>query len=468
MVREDVMKQRIFSALLACLVCTGLFFGTAGSAANTPDALADVIPGIYMLGSALDSDFVLDVKTCTAKDAPETTSDLQMYSPLAVNQQNYYLERLGDVYRLTSLASGFVLASDGTFSEPKTGEPTDLDSATGSDGTLMLAELPEQADSAVLASQTWKLYRASSGRFYLEACSGGFLTAADPYLYNGALLTLSAFTGEKNQQWVLRKSRIFTQDYADTDVVNPYAPGGKYHNLRLSMWFGTRKETLTSDMVAGWFSENEAHELCLDSDAVQNYTAALAQKYDTQGKPRTFTTTGGSTITLYKGNFGWKLDEEQTAERLLSSIESNTPHFMQPVWSHTGRTASGDNDIGDSYVEVDLTGQKVWLYQDGVQVLETDCVTGTYGTDRQTPGGVYSIYYMQSPAVLRGADYTSPVDYWMAFNGGIGLHDANWRSEFGGDIFRTNGSHGCVNLPTDAAKKIYETVSKGYPVVCYN
>ena len=90
----------------------------------------------------------------------------------------------------------------------------------------------------------------------------------------------------------------------------------------------------------------------------------------------------------------------------------------------------------------------------GEQILETDCVTGTYGTDRQTPGGVYSVYYRQSPDVLEGPGYSSPVEYWMAFNGGIGLHDANWRSEFGGDIFSAkmfkvrehSGYGGFINL----------------------
>ena len=118
-------------------------------------------------------------------------------------------------------------------------------------------------------------------------------------------------------------------------------------------------------------------------------------------------------------------------------------------------------------MEVDLENQKVWLYKNGKKLLETDCVFGTYNTDRQTPGGVYSIYYKQSPAVLNGPGYSSPVDFWMPFNGGIGLHDAQWRSSFGGDIYLTNGSHGCINLPRDAAELIYNTVTIGYPVVCY-
>ena len=68
---------------------------------------------------------------------------------------------------------------------------------------------------------------------------------------------------------------------------------------------------------------------------------------------------------------------------------------------------------------------------------------------------------------LKGADYESPVTYWMPFNGGIGLHDATWRSRFGGSIYYYSGSHGCVNLPYSAAADIYSIVEAGMPVVCY-
>ncbi|MDD7740137.1 MAG: L,D-transpeptidase, partial [Lachnospiraceae bacterium] len=141
--------------------------------------------------------------------------------------------------------------------------------------------------------------------------------------------------------------------------------------------------------------------------------------------------------------------------------------FVDPIWSHEGVGFTRGDDIGDSYVEVDLVNQKVWLYQNGEQLLATECVSGTYGTDRQTPGGVYSITYKQSPAVLRGPGYESPVTYWMPFNGGIGLHDASWRGQFGGNIYINGGSHGCVNLPNSVAKKIYENLDVGTPVIVY-
>ena len=64
-------------------------------------------------------------------------------------------------------------------------------------------------------------------------------------------------------------------------------------------------------------------------------------------------------------------------------------------------------------------------------------------------------------------EYQSHVNYWMPFNGGIGLHDATWRSKFGGDIYVTSGSHGCINLPKDKAEKIYDIIDKNMPIIVY-
>ena len=94
--------------------------------------------------------------------------------------------------------------------------------------------------------------------------------------------------------------------------------------------------------------------------------------------------------------------------------------------------------------------------------------------DRATPEGMYAIRFKQTNRVLTGynkdgsVSYRSPVKYWMPFNGGIGLHDANWRSKFGGMIYQTNGSHGCINLPPKVAAQVYENAYKGIPIICCN
>ena len=316
--------------------------------------------------------------------------------------------------------------------------------------------------------QIWLMKDAGNGFYYIQARTGGYLTlnAETPHL--GASVTLQDFSGEETQQWMLTSSWISTQDSADTDLINPYAEDGAYADLKLMLRIGEEDVVITAEDLISWTSETEDHQMKTDISGFTALAQELADTYNTQGHARKFSTSYGEEITLYKGNFGWKLDVEETAENLMEAAQNSGQVLTEPVWEHEGVLFTRGDDIGDTYVEIDLTNQKVWLYKDGEQLLETDCVTGTYGTDRQTPGGVYSIYYKQSPDILDGPGYSSYVEYWMPFNGGIGLHDANWRYSFGGDIYKTNGSHGCINLPLEAAKLIYETTYIGYPVVCYN
>lgn len=113
------------------------------------------------------------------------------------------------------------------------------------------------------------------------------------------------------------------------------------------------------------------------------------------------------------------------------------------------------------------------MVKDGTVVWDAPCVTGNVSKDYTTPAGIYSLTYKEKDRILRGKkldngkyEYESHVDYWMPFNGGIGLHDASWRSKFGGTIYQTSGSHGCVNLPPASAATLYDLLYKGIPVIC--
>ena len=139
----------------------------------------------------------------------------------------------------------------------------------------------------------------------------------------------------------------------------------------------------------------------------------------------------------------------------------------EPVYLQTAASREG-NDYGTTYAEVNLTAQHLFFYKDGKKILESDFVSGNQSKGYTTPPGLFSLTYKQRDAVLKGEGYASPVKFWMPFNGGIGFHDASWRNTFGGTIYKKNGSHGCVNMPYEAAKTLYENVYKGMPVICYN
>ena len=65
--------------------------------------------------------------------------------------------------------------------------------------------------------------------------------------------------------------------------------------------------------------------------------------------------------------------------------------------------------------------------------------------------------------------YYTLVKYWLPYDidNGIGMHDAAWRTTFGGDIYLENGSHGCVNLPEAVVAVLFEQMSVGTPVVVF-
>ena len=122
----------------------------------------------------------------------------------------------------------------------------------------------------------------------------------------------------------------------------------------------------------------------------------------------------------------------------------------------------------DTYIDVDLTNQILTYYKNGMPAMTSDVVTGNASKHNDTPEGVYEIYMKQKGRTLRGPDYETFVNYWMPFTGNYGLHDATWRSSFGGQIYKTNGSHGCVNMPREMAAALYNMVSVGTPVYIHD
>ena len=114
-----------------------------------------------------------------------------------------------------------------------------------------------------------------------------------------------------------------------------------------------------------------------------------------------------------------------------------------------------------------MATQHLWFYKNGSLVIDGDVVTGNVNNNRSTPTGIYKLKYKQRDATLKGDNYATQVSFWMPFNGGIGIHDANWRYAFGGNIYMTNGSHGCVNAPYNLANTIFNNIEENTPVVCY-
>ncbi len=236
---------------------------------------------------------------------------------------------------------------------------------------------------------------------------------------------------------------------------------------------GARK-SLTKRLAADWMTLDaegrivfdEQNRPILDKTLIKEYVAYLASTYNTVGIERSFKATRGDLVKVPGGGYGNELDEEAEYAFLLDAFlnkKSGTriPQYVSEAWE------KGENDIGDTYIEVDMGNQHMYYYVDGEMVLDTPVVTGNTSRKWGTPAKVCFVYFKQKNRVLRGADYATPVKYWMAVDGHIGIHDATWRKEFGGTIYETNGSHGCINTPLETMTELYDMVELGTPVIMF-
>lgn len=245
--------------------------------------------------------------------------------------------------------------------------------------------------------------------------------------------------------------------------------------------FGDEQEVLDGMQIKDWLSYDEEGNYVENKEAVmahiKEYVLDLATRRNTMGRDRTITSTmTGEPVTVSGGSYGFRIDQSEEAEQIYENIVNHDVVTREPAYASRAAIYSmtGD-DIGNTYVEVDLGNQHLWYYKEGTLIMDTDFVSGTYTvSDRRTPSGPYYLMYKQKDQVLRGTrradgtyEYESPVKYWMPFNGGIGFHDASWRYSFGGSIFMYSGSHGCVNLPSSMASELYENIEAGCPILCF-
>lgn len=263
----------------------------------------------------------------------------------------------------------------------------------------------------------------------------------------------------------LYKTADILQD--DSRLTDPVKTANSWLSTKITYDWNGEEVVLDEETIRDWVSIEDG-EAVLDEEAVASFVRDQAREHNTYGKKKKFTTALGVELTLNSPNYGWRTDTAGETEELIRLIQGGTVTSREPLYANEAKAKSTENDIGDSYVELDLTNQHMYLFQDGIIVLESDFVSGNVSAGNATPQGIFGVTYKTTNAILRGEDYATPVNYWMPFYGNYGMHDATWRGTFGGSIYLTNGSHGCINLPLSKAKQLYQYVSTGFPVICYH
>ncbi|WP_455138663.1 L,D-transpeptidase family protein [Thermophilibacter sp.] len=318
-------------------------------------------------------------------------------------------------------------------------------------------------------------YDAEQGAFVLD--SG----VAASYLDADALVdALSrAFTDRAASIELGADELAHTDDalHAALDAANAYlAAAGSALALD-----GQEARAVTADDIAGWVSVGDDLTVSLDQDAVGAWVNEAVGSLNTVGSERTYTRPDGKQVTVSGGSYGWEVDEGSATTSLVDALNAHEARQVDVPYSQSGQVApdDGGRDWGSRYIDIDLTEQHVRMYDDsGALIWESDCVSGDHSQGYDTPTGVNQVNSNMATGdvQLRGLDYNgdgepdyiSHVKYWIPFVGNlVALHDANWRSSFGGSIYQYNGSHGCVNLPVDKAAELYNLVKLGDVVVVH-
>ncbi len=227
-------------------------------------------------------------------------------------------------------------------------------------------------------------------------------------------------------------------------------------------------------LISGWLSVDGDMNVTLNEAAVREWMREFGKRYDTLGSSRTFTTPAGKTAEVSGGTYGWSVDEDGETALLIDHIKKGEVLSKEPAWCQTA-AAHGAQDWGSTYIDVDLSAQHMWYVVNGGIAMQCDVVTGAPDASKVTPAGVYYVSEKLSPTVLIGEiqadgkpEYEQEVDYWMRVTqSGIGFHDADWQPAFGGDLYLSIGSHGCINMSKYDAQTLYSMIELGVPAVIH-
>ncbi len=205
---------------------------------------------------------------------------------------------------------------------------------------------------------------------------------------------------------------------------------------------------------------------------LKSYIGQIARQLDIAPVTKRMNVENGIERVGQEGKDGRAINQEPVMAAITEAVTKNQPLTFvltaRVVPFQIVSTSLTSLDIA-RYIEVDISKQRLWVWQDKRVIYETPVTTGATGAGFATATGMFSIYSKQTNRHLRGYrygwDYDVFVKYWMPFYQGYGLHDASWRhGKFGGQDYYYNGSHGCVNLPDAAAAFIYNWAAVGTPV----
>lgn len=245
-----------------------------------------------------------------------------------------------------------------------------------------------------------------------------------------------------------------------------------YLDVTITLTFGDETEIINRGQIYKWLSVDAGNNILIDKDAIVEYIESFATKYETMGQSREFMTSLGEKITVRGGDYGWWINKKAEAEAIVEDITSLNSCTREPKYQQRA-AAMGENDIGDTYIEVNLTTQHLFAYKEGEKIVDCDIISGDPINGKATPMGLYNMRFMFTNYDYVRGSFRKTLKYWMVFYGNsvetnIGIASCNWISTFGGNAYKGAGSLGSIYINEADAKTLYmQLPGKDFPVIIY-
>lgn len=271
---------------------------------------------------------------------------------------------------------------------------------------------------------------------------------------------------------------VYSQN--EKDLMSFYEKISAMQGRRVAYYFGSEKKSITpydwalllnveEKPVKEFKSKNDAQKALdfnIPEEKAVAYIDSFLDEYNTYNN-RYFVTHSKELVHVTKGNYGNKLNVKKEEEWFVDFVNSKDNNATRVPEYLIEAKYREKNDFGDTFIEVSLDEQHLWYYVDGEVYVDTPITSGSLAHGGTDPRVVY-VYTKIPNKWLNGPTWHNFVKYWVAIQGSIGIHDASWRKEYGGQNYIYNGSHGCINTPLEAMEKIFDKVEIGTPVIVYS
>lgn len=242
-------------------------------------------------------------------------------------------------------------------------------------------------------------------------------------------------------------------------------------DIKLTLDIEGNEEIIPKNEIQKWIYFDSNNKMVFDENLIMEFLKQYNDKYSSYLNTRKFSSTLQGQVTVQPGTLGWSIDRQAEASQIVQDLKAGKDVKRDPIVVGSGY-GSGGNDIGSTYVEVDLANQTMFVYLNGELFAQTPIVSGKIGAE--TVPGAYAIWSKETDRYLQGFDwvkkeeYKVHVDYWMPFDDvGQGIHDTKGRPAYGGDVHYYSGSMGCINTPPAMMAQVFNALEIGTPVIVF-